>query len=143
MSIHFPTLNACLNLTAAILLLLGWRAIRQQKRGVHKRWMLAALSVSCVFLISYLAYHLRTGGVTRYEGQGIGRVIYFAILLTHTPLAALIVPFCLAAVYFARRGDFKRHTRITKWLLPVWLYVALTGVLIYLMLYPPACFSGG
>lgn len=135
MPIHLPTLNASLNLTAAVLLLLGWRAIRNKKSVVHKRFMLTALITSLLFLVSYLTYHLTTVGVTRYEGQGIARIVYFSILLTHTPLAVLIVPFCLAAVYFALRGDFKRHMGITRWLLPVWLYVSVTGVLIYLMLY--------
>ena len=132
---HLPTLNACLNLTAGILLFLGWRAIRNKKSAVHKKFMIAALVASFLFLISYLTYHLTTMGVTRYQGQGIPRFIYFSVLLTHTPLAVIIVPFCLRAVYFALRGDFARHVRITKWLLPVWMYVSVTGVLIYLMLY--------
>ncbi len=132
---YLPTLNACLNLTAGILLFVGWRAIRNKKSAVHKRFMLAALTASFLFLISYLTYHLTTVGVTRYQGQGILRFIYFFILLTHTPLAVIIVPFCLRAVYFALRGDFARHVRITKWLLPVWMYVSVTGVLIYLILY--------
>ena len=134
-ALHLPTLNACLNLTAGILLFLGWRAIRNKKSAMHKRFMLGALGASFLFLISYLTYHLTTVGVTRYQGQGILRFIYFAILLTHTPLAVIIVPFCVAAVYFALRGDFARHVRITKWLLPVWMYVSVTGVIIYLMLY--------
>ena len=131
----FPTINASLNATAAVLLFFGWRAIKNRKPGAHKRFMIAALAASMLFLVSYLIYHLAVAGVTHYRGQGISRGIYFFILLTHTPLAVLIVPFCLAAVYFAVRGDFKRHTRITKWLLPVWIYVSVTGVIIYLMLY--------
>ncbi len=131
----FPTLNACLNLTAGILLFLGWRAIRNKKSAVHKKFMVAALAASFLFLVSYLTYHLTTVGVTRYQGQGLLRAVYFSILLTHTPLAVIIVPFCVRAVYFALRGDFLRHVRITKWLLPVWMYVSVTGVLIYLMLY--------
>ncbi|MBI5150311.1 MAG: DUF420 domain-containing protein [Candidatus Omnitrophica bacterium] len=131
----FPTINASLNATAAVLLFLGWRAIKSKNTVVHKRFMIAALVASTLFLVSYLTYHLTVAGVTRYQGQGISRFIYFLILLTHTPLAVMIVPFCLAAVYFAVRGDFKRHVRITKWLLPVWMYVSVTGVLIYFMLY--------
>lgn len=130
-----PTLNACLNLMAGILLFFGWQAIRNKKSAVHKKFMVAALTASFLFLVSYLTYHLTTVGVTRYQGQGVIRAIYFFILLTHTPLAAIIVPFCLGAVYFALRGDFARHVRIAKWLLPVWIYVAVTGVIIYLMLY--------
>ncbi len=135
MTIHLPTLNASLNLIAGILLLLGWWAIRHGKSVVHKRFMLTALATSLLFLISYLTYHLTTVGLTRYEGQGIARIVYFGILGTHTPLAIMIVPFCLAAVYYALRGDFIRHVRITRWLLPVWLYVSVTGVLVYVMLY--------
>jgi len=134
-TLHLPTLNACLNLTAGILLFLGWRAIRNKKSAVHKKFMIAALICSFLFLVSYLTYHLTTAGVTRYQGQGMLRFIYFSILLTHTPLAVIIVPFCLRAVYFALRGDFARHVRITRWLLPAWMYVSVTGVLIYLMLY--------
>jgi len=132
---YLPTINACLNLTAGILLFLGWRAIRNKKSAVHKKFMIAALVVSFLFLICYLTYHLTTAGVARYQGQGILRVVYFSILLTHTPLAVIIVPFCLRAVYFALQGDFARHVRITKWLLPAWMYVSGTGVLIYLILY--------
>ncbi len=97
--------------------------------------MTAALLFSFLFLCGYLFYHLYGTGITRYKGEGILRIVYFFILLTHTPLAVLLVPFCIAAVYFAFRGDFPRHTRITRWLLPAWLYVSVTGVLIYLMLY--------
>lgn len=130
-----PTLNACLNLTAGILLFSGWQAIRNKKSAVHKKLMVAALTASFLFLVSYLTYHLTTTGVTRYQGDGLIRGVYFFILLTHTPLAVIIVPSSLWAVYFALRGDFARHVRITKWLLPVWMYVSATGVLIYLMLY--------
>jgi putative membrane protein len=97
--------------------------------------MLAALAASFLFLCSYLTYHFFYHGFTRYQGEGILRPIYFFILLTHTPLAVLIVPFCVAAVYFAFKGNFKKHTAITRWLLPTWMYVSLTGVLIYFMLY--------
>lgn len=134
-TLHLPALNACLNFTAGVLLFWGWRAIRNKKTAAHKRFMIAALAASFLFLVFYLTYHLTTVGVTRYHGQGVMRVVYFFILLTHTPLAVIIVPFCLRAVYFAMRGDFARHVRITKWLLPVWMYVSVSGILIYLMLY--------
>ena len=134
-ALHLPTLNASLNAAATVFLLLGWRAIRRGNVSHHKRYMLGALTASALFLASYLIYHLTVHGVTRYQGEGLWRIIYFTILLTHTPLAALIVPFVLAAVWYAVRGDFIRHTRITRKLLPVWLYVSVTGVLIYLMLY--------
>lgn len=132
--IFFPTLNAVLNLTAAIFLFLGYMAIKRKDVKQHRRFMIAALCASFLFLICYVIYHLMTGS-TQYEGEGILRVIYFIILLTHTPLAMLIVPFVIAAVIFALKGDFKRHVMITRWLWPTWMYVSVTGVVIYLMLY--------
>ena len=129
-----PTVNACLNVTAAVFLILGTKAIKAKKRGTHRNFMGAALVASVLFLGFYLTYHF-FAGATRYQGKGILRVIYFTILLTHTPLAVVIVPFSLTAVYHALRGNLVSHTRITRWLLPVWLYVSVTGVLIYVMLY--------
>ena len=130
-----PTLNASLNTLAALLLIAGWHTIKKRgDRRMHLRFMLAALLVSAVFLASYLTHHALHGS-TRYQGEGILRVVYFTILGTHTPLAALVVPFCLAAVWFAWKGRYDRHVRIVRWLWPVWLYVSVTGVLIYLMLY--------
>ena len=130
-----PTVNACLNATAAVFLILGWITIRQKKENAHKNFMSAALGASFLFLCFYLAYHLSGAGLTRYQGKGISRIIYFTILLTHTPLAVAIVPFSLMAVYHAMKGNFVSHTRITRWLFPVWVYVSVTGVLIYVMLY--------
>jgi len=133
---NLPTLNACLNAAAGILLFSGWRAIKQGKKEVHQKFMIAALICSAMFLCSYVTYHvLKDGVVTRYTGEGIIRAIYFTILLTHTPLAVIIVPFCIIAVYHAYRQNFVAHVKITKWLFPVWMYVSVTGVLIYLMLY--------
>ena len=131
----FPTINASLNLIAAIFLLLGYRAIKEKKQLVHRRYMIMALCASALFLISYVSYHAMVGTVTRYEGEGILRVLYFFILLTHTPLAVLILPFVVASVYLAVKGNYAAHTKITRWLWPVWMYVSLTGVAIYLMLY--------
>jgi len=130
-----PTLNALLNGLAAVILFFGWRAIKTGKRETHQKFMTAALMVSSLFLISYLTYHFLIHGVTRYQKTGVLRFIYFFILTTHTPLAAIIVPASLTAVWHATKGNFTKHTRITKWLLPVWMYVSITGVLIYLMLY--------
>ena len=131
-----PTVNASLNLTAGIFLVLGWLAIKQKKPARHKMMMLGALASSAIFLVSYVTYHaLKHGVVTRYQGQGMDRVIYFFILITHTPLAVLVVPVSLIAVRFALRGEYTKHTAITRWLMPVWLYVSVTGVFIYLMLY--------
>ena len=129
-----PTLNACLNATAAVLLIIGWKAIKAKKISAHQMFMSAALVTSFIFLGFYITYHLAEGS-TRYQGEGISRIIYFAILLTHTPLAVLIVPFSLIVVYHALKGNFASHTRIARRLLPVWLYVSVTGVLIYFMLY--------
>lgn len=133
---YFPTLNATLNGLAGIFLLSGFYAIKKNRQDAHRKLMIGALICSAVFLCSYLTYHyLKQGLVTKYEGEGVLRILYFFILLTHTPLAALIVPFCVAAVWFAYKKQFDRHTRITRWLYPAWLYVSITGVLIYLMLY--------
>lgn len=130
----FPTINATLNFSAAVLLLIGFKAVKRGDTQAHKKAMIGALTASALFLICYLTYHYLHGS-TKYAGEGILRFIYFTILLTHTPLAALMVPFILAAVYFAFKGDFARHVRITRWLYPVWMYVSVTGVAIYLMLY--------
>ena len=133
---YFPTINACLNGLAGVLLFFGWRAIKANQRERHRSLMIAAVITSALFLCSYVTYHvLKEGVVTRYEGEGLLRWVYFAILLTHTPLAMLIVPFVIRAVWLALKGEYKRHARITRWLLPVWLYVSVTGVLIYFMLY--------
>jgi len=130
-----PAVNACLNVASAIFLMIGWTMIKQKNKSAHAVFMSAALLASILFLCFYLIYHLSGRGLTRYQGEGMARLIYFAILLTHTPLAVLIVPFSLAAVYHAVKGNFASHTRITRWLFPVWVYVSVTGVLIYVMLY--------
>ena len=130
-----PTLNACLNTLATGFLILGFVAIRKGQQQKHKYYMLCAFATSIAFLGSYLTYHFLVPGVTRYQGEGIGRVIYFFILATHTPLAAIVLPLAVTAIWYALKLNFKRHTRITRWLFPVWLYVSITGVLIYLMLY--------
>lgn len=129
-----PAVNAALNGVAAVFLFLGWRAIKAKRRDVHARYMVCALVASTAFLSSYLVYHYHTGS-TAYEGEGFWRIVYFTILVTHVPLAGLMVPFILAAVWFAYRKRFDIHTRITKVLWPVWMYVSVTGVLIYAMLY--------
>ncbi len=97
--------------------------------------MLLALLASTLFLVSYVTYHTLHPGVTRYPGHGVMKFLYYFILLTHTPLAVIIVPLSLLAVRYAFRGDFVRHTRITKKLYPIWVYVSVTGIVIYLMLY--------
>jgi len=130
-----PSVNAGLNTVATMFLVGAWWAIkRAQNARLHRNLMLCALAASTLFLASYTYYHYNTGH-TAYEGEGLMRVVYFAILITHVPLAALMVPFILAALWFAFRQRFDWHTRITRWLWPVWMYVSITGVLIYLMLY--------
>ncbi len=130
-----PALNAFLNGVAGIFLFLGWRAIRRKEKSLHQKCMMAALICSTLFLCSYITYHILVHGVTRYQQHGISRGLYFFILFTHTPLAVIIVPFSLTAVWHAYKQNFLKHTRITRWLLPVWMYVSVTGVLIYIMLY--------
>lgn len=130
-----PLLNATLNAAATIFLCLGWIAIRSGRKRFHIRMMIGALIASTLFLASYLYYHFNVGAVTRFEGEGIARAFYFLILFTHIPLAIGILPFIFASVWFGARGEFARHTNITRRLLPVWLYVSVTGVLIYVMLY--------
>ena len=129
-----PHLNATLNASSFILLSSGYYLIRQKRIMAHRNCQIAALTASVLFLISYIVYHLHHG-TTRFAGQGIARPIYFTILTTHTILAAVIVPFVIITVRRAMRGDFLRHKAIARWTLPMWLYVSITGVVVYLMLY--------
>ncbi len=135
MDISFlPHVNAILNSTSALLLLAGFRFIRQGRISAHRNCQVSAVATSSLFLISYLTYHYYHGS-TRFTGQGIVRPFYFTILTTHTILAIVIVPLILVTLYRAARGDFVRHRRIARWTLPLWLYVSVTGVIVYLMLY--------
>lgn len=129
-----PALNAGLNAVTAALLITGWRLIRRGRRTAHRTVMIAALLTSAAFLTSYLVYHAHAGSV-RFPGQGWIRPVYFAILLTHTVLAAVNVPLVLITAVRALRGRFDRHRAIARWTLPVWLYVSVTGVVIYWLLY--------
>jgi uncharacterized membrane protein YozB (DUF420 family) len=129
-----PHFNAFLNGSSFLLLTSGYFFIRRKNIKAHRNCQIAALSASGLFLISYVVYHAHHG-VTHFTGQGIARPIYFTILTTHTFLAALIVPFVVITVRRARRGDFLRHRGIARWTLPLWLYVSITGVIVYLMLY--------
>lgn len=129
-----PKINASLNALSAVLLVCGWIAIKRGRRDVHRNFMVAALVSSAAFLGCYLYYHAHHL-VTRYQGQGILRPIYFFVLATHIPLAVVVLPGSLAAVWFAWKGRFDRHVRVTRWLWPVWIYVSVTGVIVYLMLY--------
>jgi uncharacterized membrane protein YozB (DUF420 family) len=129
-----PTVNAILNGTSAVLMTVGFLMIRQRKITAHRICMISALVTSTLFLISYLFYHYNHGS-TRFTGQGAIRVIYLAILLSHTILAAVVLPVVLTTVYRAVRGQFIKHARIAHWAYPIWLYVSITGVIVYLMLY--------
>jgi uncharacterized membrane protein YozB (DUF420 family) len=130
-----PTINASLNALAGFFLILGGIAIKNKDRARHKMLMICAFVCSTLFLCAYLYYHLTSRGISHYQGKGILKVIYFLVLVPHTLLAVTIVPFIIIAIRHALRGEFEKHTRITRWLYPTWLYVAVTGVVVYLMLY--------
>jgi putative membrane protein len=130
----FPTVNSILNGTAGLLLIWGWWAIKQDRRDLHKKVMLAAFGVSAAFLASYLYYHFHYASV-RYQGSGWIRPVYFFILITHIILATANLPFILRAVFLALKGRYAEHARLARWVWPVWVYVSITGVLVYFMLY--------
>lgn len=129
-----PTLNAALNSLSAILLVIGYLCIRKKKITAHKASMISAVVTSSLFLISYLVYHYHIGS-RRFEGEGWIRPVYFSILISHTILAATIVPLVIVTLKRAWKGDFPLHARIARRTLPLWLYVSVTGVIVYWMLY--------
>jgi putative membrane protein len=132
-----PAVNAGLNGACAMLLVFGYRAIRAQKQALHATCMTCALALSGLFLTSYLYYHIvvRSGQPTRFAGSGWVRPLYFAILISHTLLAAVVAPLALFTAWQGYQGRLRRHVRIAHWTLPIWFYVSLTGVIVYLMLY--------
>ena len=129
-----PALNALLNGASAVLLTAGWLAIRRRRIAVHRGCMLGAFSVSVLFLVSYVVYHALAGS-RPFAGHGWIRPVYFAVLISHVVLAAAMVPFVLTTLYRALASDFARHARLARVTLPVWLYVSVTGVTVYLILY--------
>jgi len=129
-----PTVNAILNSTSAVLLLVGWRLIMLRRIQAHRICMGSALGTSALFLASYLFYHYHHGS-TRFSGTGLLRTVYLTILTSHTILAVVILPMILVTVARALRDDRPAHRRIARWTLPLWLYVSVTGVIVYLMLY--------
>ena len=129
-----PHLNAALNATSFVILVAGLYFISRGRVAAHRACMLSALVVSGLFLVSYVVYHAQYGSV-RFAGQGFVRPVYFVILVTHVVLAAAIVPLVFVTLRRALRGDFARHRRIARWTYPLWLYVSVTGVVVYLMLY--------
>lgn len=129
-----PALNATLNSCAAVLLIWGYTLIRRKRIQAHRRVMIAAFAVSVAFLISYLVYHAHAGSV-RFQKTGAIRTVYLGILLTHTVLAAAVPFLAGISLYRGLKGDYVRHRRIARWALPIWLYVSVTGVIVYWMLY--------
>ncbi|MEM9074802.1 MAG: DUF420 domain-containing protein [Myxococcota bacterium] len=129
-----PAVNAALNATAAVLITAGWIAIRKGNADLHKYLMVGAFVASTLFLVGYLAYHYAHGD-TRYQGEGAMKVIYLSILASHVLLSIPVVPLCLSAFYFAWRRRFDTHKKVTRILAPMWLYVSVTGVVVYFMLH--------
>lgn len=135
-----PSVNASLNALSAVLVVAGYTAIRSRKIALHKTLMLSAVASSTIFLACYLTYHYYrtrvTGlGPTRFAGEGLSRPIYFMILTSHTILAVATVPLVIITVIRGLRSNFQKHKRIARWTLPIWLYVSVTGVIVYFMLY--------
>lgn len=132
-----PSVNAGLNAASAVLVSAGYFAIRGRRIGLHKTCMLSALAVSAVFLASYLYYHfiVRPGQPTEFTGQGWVRPLYFAILLSHIVLAVIVAPLAIYTAYQGISGNLQKHVRIARWTLPLWMYVSVTGVLVYWLLY--------
>ena len=129
-----PALNATLNATSAVLLAAGWILIKRGRIQAHRNVLLAACTTSVLFLISYLIYHAQVGSV-RFTKQGPIRMVYYTILLTHTVLAATIVPMVVITLSRGLRARYDTHRRIARWTMPLWLYVSVTGVVVYVMLY--------
>lgn len=129
-----PIVNATLNTLSAVLLLIGFIFIKKRKPHIHKKIMLIAMGSSALFLISYLIYHRAVGSVP-YPHHDWTRPIYFTVLIPHVIFAAVMVPFIIGAVYFALRARFDKHKRLVVWVWPVWMFVSISGLIVYLMLY--------
>lgn len=135
MDVHvLPTVNAILNTTSALLLIGGYVMIRNGRRETHRKLMLSAFAVSVLFLTSYLIYHAQVGSV-RFQGTGWIRPVYFTLLISHTVLAAVVPVMAIMTLYRAWKGRFERHRALARYTLPLWLYVSVTGVVVYVMLY--------
>ena len=129
-----PSINAALNATAAVLLVWGYTLIRRRRKDIHKRVMIAAFATSCTFLTFYLIYHANVGSVP-FPHTGTLRAVYLTILATHTVLAAAVPPLAIITLSRGLSSKFDKHRTIARWTLPIWLYVSVTGVVVYLMLY--------
>jgi putative membrane protein len=130
-----PAVNASLNALSTVFLTLGYIFIKQRKQNAHRNCMVAALITSTIFLASYLTYHFAVKAVTKFQGQGIVRPIYFLILITHVILAVVIVPLILVTLNRALKQRWELHKKISRWTWPLWMYVSVTGVVVYMMLY--------
>jgi len=131
-----PAVNATLNGVAGVLLLIGFLLIRSRRIDLHRRFMIGAFVASSLFLVSYLVYHAQVGSV-RFTRQGFVRPLYFTILITHVVLAATVLPLAILTLTRGLKGRFSAHRAIARWTLPIWLYVSVTGVLVYVLLYQP------
>ncbi len=129
------TLNAVLNAVATVLLVVGLVMIKKKKEQAHKRLMLGAFGVSAAFLISYLTYHFVVGSEAKFAGEGAIAVVYFSILISHIVLAASVPVLTIMTIYYGLKNHRQKHRKIARWTFPIWLYVSITGVVIYLMLY--------
>lgn len=137
MTVHdLPAVNATLNAIAGVLLCVAYVLIRQRRIDAHRRTMIAAFTTSSVFLICYVIYHAQVGSV-RFTRQGFVRPLYFTILITHVTLAAAVLPLAIVTLSRGLKARFKQHRAIARWTLPIWLYVSVTGVLVYVLLYQP------
>lgn len=137
MSIHdLPAVNASLNATSGVLLLIGYILIRMRRIEQHRRVMIAAFTASALFLVCYVVYHAQVGSVP-FQRHGFVRPLYFTILITHVILAFAVPPLAIVTLTRGLRGRFVQHRRIARWTLPIWLYVSVTGVLVYVLLYQP------
>jgi uncharacterized membrane protein YozB (DUF420 family) len=137
MNVHMlPAVNASLNATSGVLLVIGYVLIRVRRIELHRRVMIAAFITSSLFLASYLVYHAQVGNV-RFMRQGLVRPVYFTILISHVTLAAVVLPLALVTLSRGLKARFPQHRRIARWTFPVWLYVSVTGVLVYVLLYQP------
>lgn len=137
MTVHdLPAVNATLNALSGILLIIGYALIRTRRIAQHRAVMIAAFVTSSLFLVCYVVYHAQVGSV-RFTRQGLVRPLYFTILITHVTLAAAVPPLAIVTLSRGLKGRYDRHRRIARWTLPIWLYVSVTGVLVYVLLYQP------
>ena len=137
MTVHdLPAVNATLNALSGVLLVIGYLLIRARRIDLHRRFMIAAFVASSLFLVSYVVYHAQVGSV-RFTRQGFVRPLYFTILITHVSLAVTVLPLAILTLSRGLQAKYTRHRAIARWTLPIWLYVSVTGVLVYVLLYQP------